>query len=348
MLPQRRDQSFRLDEIGGNKAGMNTNAQPKQTAIEMGDPALNSKAFRRCLGQFGTGVTVMTARSGEIPVGMTANSFASVSLDPPLILWSVSSNSASAKAFASTDHFAVNVLARDQIALAQNFARHAEDKFAGVNWAPGLGGAPLIEGIAASLECRKEQQFDGGDHVIIVGRVDRFVRYQADGLLFVDGRYALAREHPGAASALETGQSLSELERLNTALMPLVTRVQRRLRRSFDKARDEFGVTRDESAALGGLAAYPGSTVDDLAAVLFLGANAVNEVVAKLAGSQSLTIDGDGKIELTQKGRELREALVQRYIEYEAEELEGIPQGDVEATERVLATLLTAPSDRQR
>lgn len=323
-------------------------AEAENFVIESGDPAADSRAFRRCLGQFGTGVTVITARHGDHLVGMTANSFASVSLDPPLVLWSVSRGSASAGAFTDAGHFAVNVLARDQIGLSRKFSRPARDKFAAVDWKPGLGGAPLIGGVAARLECRREVNVDGGDHVVIIGRVLRFARFETEGLLFVQGRYALAREHPSSRTALETGGSLSELERLNSALMPLVTRVQRRLRRSFDNARDEEGVTRDESAVLGGLAAYPGATADDLAKVMFLGTNTVSATVAKLQASGDLGVDGEGRIRLTAKGRALREALVTRYLEYEAEELAGIPPEDVKVTERVLAMLLKAPGERKR
>jgi len=320
----------------------------RMAALEEGDPAADSRAFRRCLSQFATGVTVVTARAGDRLVGMTANSFASVSLDPPLILWSVERKSASAPAFAAARHFAVNVLARHQIELSRKFARRADDKFAGVDWRPGLGGAPLIAGVAAALECGKECDFDGGDHTIIVGRVARFARFGSEGLLFVQGRYALAREHPGAETALESSGSLSELVRMNTALMPLVTRVQRRLRRSFDNARDAEGVTRDESAVLGGLAAYPGSSIDELVEILFLGSNTVNATVAKLAAAGNLTVGGDGALTLTLKGRDLRESLLRRYVELEAEELAGIPREDVKVTERVLATLLKAPRDRTR
>ncbi|NND49424.1 MAG: hypothetical protein HKN60_04150 [Rhizobiales bacterium] len=325
---------------------MNMDAKATTAAIEQGDPACDSTAFRRCLGQFGTGVTVITACADDRLVGMTANSFASVSLDPPLVLWSMHRTAASASVFAVASHFAVNVLARNQIELSRNFARPSEDKFAGVDWTPGLGGAPLISGVAASLECRKEAEFDGGDHVIMIGRVLQYARYEAEGLLFVQGRYALAREHPASQSSLESGDSLSELVRMNSALMPLVTRVQRRLRRSFDNARNEQGVTRDESAVLGGLAAYPGSSAESLVNTLFLGSNTVTATVLKLAQDGNVAIDAGGGITLTDKGRGLREALLRRYMEFEAQELAGIAKEDIKATERVLALLLKAPQDR--
>ena len=164
--------------------------------------------------------------------------------------------------------------------------------------------------------------------------------------MFAQGRYALAREHTGSKNALESDDSLSELVRMNTALMPLVTRVQRRLRRTFDHAREGHGVSRDESAVLGGLAAYSGVTVDHLTELLFLGANTVSSTVSELAASKNLKVAADGKITLTQTGRALREALLDCYVDLETKELTGIPRDHIRITEAVLATLLKEPADR--
>jgi flavin reductase (DIM6/NTAB) family NADH-FMN oxidoreductase RutF len=162
-----------------------------------GDPTAEPEAFRRCLGQFATGVTVVTANiRGEL-VGLTVNSFASVSLSPPLILWSINVSSSSYAKFSVADSFIINVLADDQIALSRHFGRSGGDKFSGVAWSEGLNGAPILDGVAAFFECSRESEHRGGDHLILVGRVQRAVQFDRSTLLFAQGRYRIAADHPG-------------------------------------------------------------------------------------------------------------------------------------------------------
>ena len=154
-------------------------------------PAFSALEFRAALGMFATGVTVVTARTatGEL-VGLTANSFNSVSLDPPLILWSLSTNSPKLEAFRQASHYAINVLAADQRGLSNRFASRAEDRFADVPVRRGQGGTPLIEGCCAWFECTHEAHYPGGDHIIFVGRVEGFARGEATSpLVFFDGAY---------------------------------------------------------------------------------------------------------------------------------------------------------------
>lgn len=150
-------------------------------------------SLRQALGEYATGITIITARSsvaeGEQLVGLTVNSFASVSLDPPLVLWSLGLNSASLAAFKSASHFAVNVLAADQAALSQRFAQPKTDKFAGVEWKVGAGGTALLPNCCAWFECRTEAQYDGGDHIIFIGRVEQFRREEHPPLVFHRGAY---------------------------------------------------------------------------------------------------------------------------------------------------------------
>ncbi|WP_374315467.1 flavin reductase family protein [Aquabacterium sp.] len=128
--------------------------------------------YRAALGQFATGVTVVTARAADGSlVGLTANSFNSVSLDPPLVLWSLAKQSGSMPGFLSASHYAINVLGADQRQLAERFARKGIDRFDGAPWKPGLTGAPVIDGAVAVFECEQRSQHDEGDHVIFVGRV---------------------------------------------------------------------------------------------------------------------------------------------------------------------------------
>jgi flavin reductase (DIM6/NTAB) family NADH-FMN oxidoreductase RutF len=150
-------------------------------------PEFSDRDLRDALGRFATGVTVVTTMTPEGPLGITANSFASLSLDPPLVLWSPARTSSRFAAFEAASHFTVHVLAEDQEALARRFARSgAFDRLA---FARGLGEAPLLDGCAARLECRHAARFDGGDHLICVGEVLRLSHEDRAPLVFHRGGY---------------------------------------------------------------------------------------------------------------------------------------------------------------
>jgi len=154
-------------------------------------PAFSSHEFRAALGMFATGVTIVTARdaSGQ-RVGLTANSFNSVSLAPPLVLWSLAQRAASLPIFAEGSHYAINILAADQKDLALRFASAHTDRFAGVAWRAGAGGAPILDGAAAVFECFNRSRYAEGDHVIFVSEVERCEhRPDAKPLLYHGGRY---------------------------------------------------------------------------------------------------------------------------------------------------------------
>ncbi|MBL8397127.1 MAG: flavin reductase family protein [Candidatus Accumulibacter sp.] len=149
------------------------------------------RAFRDALGQFATGVTVLTTRTAAgTPIGVTISSFNTVSLDPPLILWSLSLTSPKLDLFRHADHYAVNVLTMNQSAVADWFASSDDDRFAGFRIHDGLGGIPLLEECAAWFECTPEAMHPGGDHLIFVGRVARFsLGNGRQPLIFHAGRY---------------------------------------------------------------------------------------------------------------------------------------------------------------
>jgi flavin reductase (DIM6/NTAB) family NADH-FMN oxidoreductase RutF len=138
------------------------------------EPNFDPKEFRAALGQFATGVTVITTRtdSGQL-IGITASSFNSVSLDPPLVLWSLATKSASMPVFRANSHYVVNVLAASQIELCKRFATLKGDRFAGVSHAAGDSGMPVLDGAIAWFECHNRSRYDEGDHVIFVGEVER-------------------------------------------------------------------------------------------------------------------------------------------------------------------------------
>jgi flavin reductase (DIM6/NTAB) family NADH-FMN oxidoreductase RutF len=151
---------------------------------------LDSWDFRQAVGAFTTGVTVVTtADESGARYGLTANSFASVSLDPPLVLFCVDHRAPSLDGFNRSEHFAINVLAADQEEVARRFARPSDDKFAGLNWRVGIFGAPLLDRSIAHIECTLEHRHPSGDHDIVIGRVHRVRVYEGEPLVFHRSRF---------------------------------------------------------------------------------------------------------------------------------------------------------------
>jgi len=150
----------------------------------------DSAEYRRALGCFATGVAVVTALDsrGE-KIGITVNSFNSVSLDPPLVLWSIGEESLSFAAFVAAENFAVNVLATHQQATCRRFASSGANKFGGLDCTEGVHGVPILPEFSAVFECRTEHRYDGGDHRIIVGRVLKFEDRKTDPLIFYRGHF---------------------------------------------------------------------------------------------------------------------------------------------------------------
>lgn len=152
--------------------------------------SFDTRDFRKALGLFPTGVSVITCRTedGE-PFGITANSFSSVSLDPPLILWSIDRAARSAPAFEAAKAFAVSVLEAQQTELAIRFAQGGLHKFAGITLPDGLDGVPLIPGAVAHFECTTHALVNGGDHLIILGHVRSFMTFPGTPMVFAHGRF---------------------------------------------------------------------------------------------------------------------------------------------------------------
>lgn len=151
-------------------------------------PQFGERELRDALGRFATGVTVVTTMTATGPLGITANSFASVSLSPPLILWSPARKSRRFPAFEAASHFAVHVLSAGQRTLAEWFSGPSEG-LGDLSHAPGIGDAPLFEGCTARFECRHEAGYDGGDHLIVVGEVLRLSQADLPPLIYHRGRY---------------------------------------------------------------------------------------------------------------------------------------------------------------
>lgn len=168
----------------------------------------DARHLRNALGRFPTGVTVVTTRGPDGRLqGLTANSFAALSLDPALVLWSINHNSPSAVGFRAAGHFAVNVLRASQADLSHRFAQRSDDKFEGVAFDEGLGGVPVLRDMLATFECETVSVTEGGDHLLFIGRVHRMAYGEGDPLIFNAGKYCTAQELP-------TGTAVADLRKV--------------------------------------------------------------------------------------------------------------------------------------
>lgn len=153
-------------------------------------PNFDQRLYRQALSQFATGVTIITTclPDGSF-LGLTANSFNSVSLDPPLVLWSLSNRAQSMPVFTKNSHYIINVLSAEQRALAEQFASRSEDRFSGVQFSLSATGLPILDGVSAWFECHNRSRYPEGDHVIFVGEVERCAVTPQAPLIFHDGQF---------------------------------------------------------------------------------------------------------------------------------------------------------------
>lgn len=247
----------------------------------------NVGAYRKALGSFATGVTIVTTCDADgNDVGVTANSFNSVSLDPPLVLWSLSKKARSIAAFTNAEHFAVHVLSADQESLSDRFARAGTRKFEGLQLGRGPGGIPLLEGCAARFQCATTYHYEGGDHVIIVGRVLDFDHTEAMPLVFHGGRYALAsRKEPGTGLA---GQGEAEDDGFIAELLPyLVSRAHYQIVARMRTLIQPMGLELDEYFVLATLVVTDGAELPRL---------------QRLFDSTGITVDADLMERLADRG----------------------------------------------
>ncbi len=306
--------------------------------IEHGDPSADGRAFRRSLGQYPTGVAVITACHRGKLLGMAVNSFAAVSLDPPLVLWSIRRESASAPDFCEAQHLAVNVLAANQVQVSQWFGAAHPERFQMAAWEPDAHGSPLLEGAIAHLECSRHAVLDGGDHFILVMRVERHARYQGEPLLFAQGQYAVMQNHPHVSAnrgATASSRTCSEAE---APLLRLLSIAHQRMSAQFQQHREALGLNASSTRVLNKLCAGA-CGVEELERLTYLGRDAVEDTLAELLAQGYVTRDAGGLFELTPSGHDKNDAIAARSAAFAAEKLQGLPEYDVAAAKRVLLAL---------
>lgn len=271
---------------------------------------VDTRAFRRALGNFATGVTVVTAAdaSGR-KVGVTANSFNSVSLDPPLILWSIDKRSTSHAVFEAATHFAVNVLAADQIDLSNNFARPREDRFAEIGYQAGAGGAPVLADCSARFECEKYQQVDGGDHWIMIGKVVAFDDCGRSPLLYHQGAYSMVLPHTRMTRREEGQPASSHFQgRLSHNLYYLMTQALRAYQASYQPRQLSTGLRTSEARMLMVLENDAGLSLAELQREVAMPVREIEEALNNLK-RKALVRDDQDRVKLTTKGIDETESL---------------------------------------
>ena len=181
-------------------------------------PAIDPAELRRCLGSFVTGVTVITVLDADgKPIGMTANSFNSVSLDPPLIVWSLRTNASTFPVYSAAKRFIVNILAEDQVDISNRFAKSGADRFDGVAVTTGIDGVPKIDGCAAYFECSTEAVYPGGDHLLFLGRVERMAGSARKPLAFGAGKYLVVHPYDNSTSMAVGASNVASLNAVHLA-----------------------------------------------------------------------------------------------------------------------------------
>lgn len=259
-------------------------------------PPLSAEAFRSALGQFPTGVTIVTAAAEDRFVGMTANSFASVSLDPPLVLWSVAKSAPSHPAFVAAEAFAIHFLDAAHRDLALRFASKNSDKFADMAFSYGDTGAPLLDGLAPILECRAWARYEGGDHTILVGEVVQLIARPHDPLLF----------HSGVLRPIERGErrprALAANSFVKNYLAYLLARASDVVSGDFHESLKAWGLTVPEWRVLACLSDAEGLAVTELAAMSIMKQPRLTKLLDRM--------EVLGLIERRPDGRDRRRVLI--------------------------------------
>lgn len=309
----------------------------------MSESTFDARAFRRALGNFATGVTIITAQDAEgQKVGVTANSFNSVSLDPPLILWSIDKKAHSLGVFQSASHFAVNILAADQIDISNHFARPQEDKFKGFDFAEGTAGMLLLNDCSARFHCERHQIIDAGDHFILIGKVIQFDDFGKAPLLYHQGAYSTVMPHPKLAklnSVSDDNPSHQGQGRLSGNLYYLLTQAVRSYQADYHPKQLATGLRTSEARML--LVLDSGFT-DSMAGLLKEVAMPEAEIdlaVDALQRKGLIAVDGT-HITLTDKGKEEAKYLYVIAEEHEQQVLKQYSASQISQFKEMLSAMI--------
>ncbi len=298
------------------------------------------KEFRRALGSFATGVTVITAQdqNGE-KVGVTANSFNSVSLDPPLILWSIAKRSGSYPVFKRATHFTVNILAADQIDLSNHFARPQDDKFANISYTVAENDALVLPDCSAHFVCENHKIIDGGDHWILIGKVVSFADIGHTPLLYHQGGYAQTVPHMRRATdnKKQIGSN-KETGVLESNLYYLMTQALQRYQEIYQPLQRATGLRVTEARMLMVLSQAPYNQEDLLCEVNM----PLVEIKSAAGHLQQIGLiqQSDDGYEITEMGKEQAKELWEISSDVQAKTFKPFTSQDIEGFQNILKKLM--------
>lgn len=305
--------------------------------------AIDPKAFRRALGNFATGVTVVTAqdKAGN-KVGVTANSFNSVSLDPALVLWSIDNRSSSKEVFLNASHFAVNILATDQINISNHFARPSDDKFASIEHTEGTGGTLLLADTAAHFECELYQVVEGGDHLILLGKVVNFSDSGRAPLLYHQGVYAAVLPHSGLdikESDLPKQPKSTAPRHLHDNMNYLLTQAVRVYQREYYPKQLVSGLSVSEARLIMVLYSGQASVREAMLKEVGMPMREIDIAIEALKQKQMLECQGDN-LQLTDIGTKKAEQLVDIASKHQDEVFESYTADELAKFKHILKGLI--------
>lgn len=301
--------------------------------------------FRKTLGTFTTGVCVITTRApdGE-PVGLTANSFNSVSLDPPMVLWSLAKTSRNLEAFENAEHWAVHILAQGQEDLSTKFAKSGEDKFAGVETREGVGGIPLLSGCTSLMQCQSEYKYEGGDHIIFVGRVVDFQRDERPPLVFMAGRYATASDRTENTPTPEEIAQATNPSFSDNSLDYLLPRAHYNIYSRVRKFHESHGLSDHQYFVLCSLMAEDGRSWGEMNQMFGMtGHTITREHLQELKSRDLITAvpdDDTSPMHLTADGRDMALRVISESKAIEADILSNFDERDAALLKKLLRQLV--------
>lgn len=309
----------------------------------MAQKEFDTIAFRNALGSFTTGVTIITATAPDgTPVGLTANSFNSVSLDPPMVLWSLAKTSLSVDAFNQAKHWNVHVLSQDQQDLSNTFASRGEKKFEHIILDAGISDAPLIPDCSARFQCRNMVTHDGGDHLIYIGEVLSFDQQSLPPLVFQQGQYAMTARKPWEEVKLSSAPSSPQCSYNEDLLGYLLGRSHFQMLFRMRKVFDEQAHEDSHFFALSVLNIQDHLTLDQINDYIEYTGHSLNDTDIEFLLSQKLIrkLD-DESYQLTSCGRETSLLHIAQAKAIEEELIAELGVGDVMALKLLLKRLIT-------
>lgn len=303
---------------------------------------IQSADYRQALGTFATGVTVVTATSstGEL-AGLTANSFTSVSLDPPLILWCLGNTSDNLAVFQNAPYFAINILAADQKEISNHFAKRQKDKFVSMQYRTGKGGAPLLDGCVTWLQCKMIARHEVGDHHVFIGEVEHLETSGRETLLYHQGSYAMSLPLPESGSNMDTTADPEQgiEEDLYTLMLQAIHTYQER----FESRQHQYAATNYEARVLLLLREQERHALDELSRKVQLPKVETEAILLQMEHQGMLIIgrNSDGiYVMLTEAGKNNATMLWKLARQHEADALGVLGKGQAEAFRRGLRRLI--------